>query len=299
MRDENEEPIYTFNDKYMSYFVEQCITGGRVCAFNQYYKSIICGDILKTLSREIKFEGKVHYNIEAYMNYKRYHLKIIKEEYESSFIDFRDIDEEKLGKFIINKIGELPIIQFLKQFCLNDLKWSYDANSLYPSAMSDDLSLCPKIETGYAFTPYMNDEIVKKFTEGFFTQGSAFLKVKYYDPKNLIVQHLPLKERVKKMEIYRMRNVSIIGALTSVDIQEITETGGEVIENHEGVIYGENFKVSPFKKVIHKFFEIRQKHKDENIDVMHLLVKLIMNSLYGEQSAKILKRVSNVNLKLG
>ena len=44
----------------------------------------------------------------------------------------------------------------------------------------------------------------------------------------------------------------------------------------------ENFEVSPFKKVIDKIFEIRQKYKDENNDVMQLLFILIMNSLYEE-----------------
>ena len=40
------------------------------------------------------------------------------------------------------------------------------------------------------------------------------------------------------------------------------------------------------KKVIDKLFELRQKHKNENIDFMHLLVKLNMNSLCGEQVHK-------------
>ena len=39
LRTEEDEPIYTYNDKYMRWFVRQCIKGGRVCAFNQYYKS--------------------------------------------------------------------------------------------------------------------------------------------------------------------------------------------------------------------------------------------------------------------
>ena len=47
---------------------------------------------------------------------------------------------------------------------------------------------------------------------------------------------------------------------------------------YDGVIYREN----PFKKVISKLFALRQKYKEENNDVMQLLVKLIMNALYGE-----------------
>ena len=54
-----------------------------------------------------------------------------------------------------------------------------------------------------------------------------------------------------------------------------------MVEIYEGVIYRENFKVSPFRKVIEKLFAVRQKYKDEKNDLMQELVKLIMNSLYG------------------
>ena len=118
------------------------------------------------------------------------------------------------------------------------------------------------------------------------TKKSAILKIKYYNLYNLIVQHLPVKEREKKIEINRMRNQYIIDHLTSVDIQEIVKIGGKVIEIFEGVIYRENFKVSPFRKVIDKLIASRQKYKDQNNDVMQLLVKFLMNSLYGEQIRK-------------
>ena len=49
LRTEEEEPIYTYNDKYMRGFVRQGIKGGRVCAFTQYYKPRICDDILKII----------------------------------------------------------------------------------------------------------------------------------------------------------------------------------------------------------------------------------------------------------
>ena len=88
------------------------------------------------------------------------------------------------------------------------------------------------------------------------------------------------------MEINRMRKGYIIDTLTSVDIQEIVKIGGRVIEIYQGVIYKENFKVSPFRKVIDILFKLRQKYKNEGNDVMQLLVKLLMNSLYGEQIRK-------------
>ena len=130
----------------------------------------------------------------------------------------------------------------------------------------------------------MKDELVEEFNNQTFTQGSAILKIKNYNPENLIVQHLPVKEKEKKIEINRMRNGYIVQTLTLVDIQKVFKIGDKVIERFEGVIYRE--KVSPFKKVIDKLFELRQKYKDENNDVMQLLVKLIMNSLYGEQIRK-------------
>ena len=39
LRDENDEPIYTFTDPFMRNFVRQNIKGGRCNAFNQHYKS--------------------------------------------------------------------------------------------------------------------------------------------------------------------------------------------------------------------------------------------------------------------
>ena len=69
-----------------------------------------------------------------------------------------------------------------------------------------------------------------------------------------------------------MRNGYITDILTAVDTQEIVKIGGKKIDVYEGVIYRENFKVSPFRKVIDKIFALRQKYKDEGSEVMHLLV---------------------------
>ena len=83
-----------------------------------------------------------------------------------------------------------------------------------------------------------------------------------------------------------MRNGYIIDTLTSVDFCEMIKTGGKVIKIYEGDIYRENFKISPFRKVIEKLFALGQKYKDEKNDLMQGLVKLIMNSLNGVQIRK-------------
>ena len=286
LRTEEDEPIYTYNDKYMRWFVRQSIKGGRVCAFNQYYKSKHCDDILKTINKELAVKGTVYDTIKAYMEYKNKHFKIFEKEYEDQFDDYRLEDKEEKEKFINKKLSELRLHKILKQIELIEILWDFDAVSLYPSAMWGGKSIYPRIETGYAYTKDMDDELVEKFNNQTFTQGSAFLKIKYYNPKNLIVQHIPIKEKEKKIEINRMRNGYIIDTLTSVDIQVIVKIGGKVVEIYEGVIYRENFKVSPFKKVIDKLFALRQKYEDEGNEVMQLLVKILMNSLYGEQIRK-------------
>ena len=62
-----------------------------------------------------------------------------------------------------------------------------------------------------------------------------------------------------------MRNGYIVDTLTSVDIQEIVKVNGKEVETYEGVIYRENYKISPFRKVIEKLFALRQKYKDEKM----------------------------------
>ena len=43
----------------MRWFVRQSIKGGRVCSFNQYYKSKHCDDILKVINKELAVKGTV------------------------------------------------------------------------------------------------------------------------------------------------------------------------------------------------------------------------------------------------
>ena len=254
LRTEQDEPIYTYNDKYTRWFVRQSIKGRRVCAFKQYYKSEICYDFLKIIPEELNVKGNFYDIIKAYLNYKNKHFKIFENDYENHFNDYRGEDVEEKEKHIIEKLSQLPFHQLIKQSKLDELLWGFDAVSLYPSAMWDENSMYPRIGTGYAFTRDMNDELVEKIYNGNSTKGIGILKIIFYNPENLIVQHLPVKEREKKIEINRMRNGYIKDTLISVDIQEVVKIGGKVIEIYEGVIYRENFKVFSFRKVNDKIF---------------------------------------------
>ena len=70
LRTEEDKPIYTYNDKYIRWFVRQTIKRGRVCAFNQYYKSKHCDNILIIINKEVAVKGSVYDTIEAYMEYR-------------------------------------------------------------------------------------------------------------------------------------------------------------------------------------------------------------------------------------
>ena len=65
-----------------------------------------------------------------------------------------------------------------------------------------------------------------------------------------------------------MRIGYIIDTLTSVDAQRIIELGGKVINIYEGVMYREQFKTSPFRKVVEMLFNLRKNYKDEHNDFM-------------------------------
>ena len=146
-------------------------------------------------------------------------------------IEMRMWKKKENIKYINEKLSQLPVHQLIKQIKLDELLWDFDAVSFCPSAMWDENSIYPKIETGCAFTKDMNKELVKLFNSQTFTQGSAISKMKYYNPKNLVVQHLPVKEKEKKIETNRMRNGYITDTLTSLDIQEIIEIGGKRLKS--------------------------------------------------------------------
>ena len=57
LRDENDEPIYTYNDEFMRHFVRQSIKGGRCSALNQYYKSNIAQEVFNIISKELNVNG--------------------------------------------------------------------------------------------------------------------------------------------------------------------------------------------------------------------------------------------------
>ena len=86
----------------------------------------------------------------------------------------------------------------------NKTQMDYDANSLYSSSTWDHNSVYPNTESGSCFKPDMDDVYVEAFKNQTFNQDgdeSAILRIKYYNPPDLLFQHLPVKEKVKKRKL--------------------------------------------------------------------------------------------------
>ena len=81
----------------------------------------------------------------------------------------------------------------------DDLLVSYDFNSLYPSAQIDINSTWPKMETVYPFKKDMIEPKCSLFNSGRWNElkRSAFLLLKYRNPKSLFFQQLPVKGKIK------------------------------------------------------------------------------------------------------
>ena len=80
----------------------------------------------------------------------------------------------------------------------------FDATSLHPSPLYDENSVYPKIESGFAFKLHLNDVHREAFINQTFKQDgheSASLKIKYYNPHDLIFQQFPVREKVKNIEV--------------------------------------------------------------------------------------------------
>ena len=98
----------------MRWFVRQAAYGGRVCVFNQYYKSKICDVILKIFSKELCVKGNDYDIIEAYMVYKNKHFKVFEKEYEDQFNDYRNENVEDKEKCINEKLSNLRLHKIIK-----------------------------------------------------------------------------------------------------------------------------------------------------------------------------------------
>ena len=170
MRDENDEPIFTYNDEYLRDFVRQSIKGGRCSDLIQYYESSISDEVFNIISKELDINGKVCEILERCFEYTNKHRKLTKDENDSQFIDYRDNNEEERTKHINKEFNKQPIHKKIEKLNHNVVMMDFDATSWYPSAMWDENSVCPKLEIGFDFKPHLKKTYVDAFNDRTFNE---------------------------------------------------------------------------------------------------------------------------------
>ena len=285
-----DREFYTFNNKYVRDFIRKPIKGGRVGALNRYFESNQCEEILNTIKKHLKIiDNEISNIVDGYLKYINTKREEFKLKFENGEKHYRKINTKELDKFLEKKLGELEISKELQKINKDDLIVSYDFNSLYPSAQIDKNSTWPRIETAYPFKKHMNESICTLFNSGRWNElnRSAFLTIKYHNPENLIFQHLPVKEKIKNPyknirleEINRMRNGIIVDTFTSVDIVEIIESGGVILDVYEG-FFCHNLEYNRYTEFVTDMFEKRDLFKSQGKDLLQNLAKKIGLSVYG------------------
>ena len=163
LRDEGDEPIYKYTDPFMRNFVRQGIKGGRCTVLNQYHKSTNSDEVFNIISEELNVNDKICEILNKIFEYTKKHRKLIEDEYDSQFKDYRDVDEEERTRQINKQLNKLPIHEKLQKLDVKDVMMDFGATSLYPSAMWDENSVYLKIESGIAFEPQMKKTYVDAF----------------------------------------------------------------------------------------------------------------------------------------
>ena len=126
--------------------------------------------------------------------------EILENENDSQLKDYRDINQDEKSNYFKHKFSKLPIHDKSKNLNLDNVMMDFDATILHLSAMWDENSLYPEIETRVALKPDMNDVYVEAFNDHSFNRDgneSAILKIKHYNPPDIVFLHLPVKEEVK------------------------------------------------------------------------------------------------------
>ena len=107
LRDENNEPIYTYTDPFMRHFVRRRKEGGRCVASYHYYESIISDKKFNIISKELNVNGKICDISDKYFEYTNKHRKIIEDENNSKFDNYRDYVEEERTKHVNKEFNKL------------------------------------------------------------------------------------------------------------------------------------------------------------------------------------------------
>ena len=109
LRDENDEPIYTYTDPFMWNFVRKSVKGGRCNAFNQHYKSENSDKAFNIISKELNVKGNICDLLEKYFEFLNKYENQYAKEFDSKNYYYRDINQEEKSDYINRKLNMLSI----------------------------------------------------------------------------------------------------------------------------------------------------------------------------------------------
>ena len=115
LRDENDEPIYTYTDLFMRIFERKAIKGGRCDAFNQHYISEFSREVFNFISKELNVNGNECDVLEKFFEFLSKYEKQYSKEFDSNMTIIATLFKKKK---LIMLTKNLTFYQFLK-CCLN------------------------------------------------------------------------------------------------------------------------------------------------------------------------------------
>ena len=160
LKDENDESIHNSADRFLRNFVPISNEGGRCIAFNQHFKSDILDEVCDNVSKKLNNNCNICDPLEFFFEFLNKDEKLCSKEFDSKYADYRVINQKENAHYINNELNLLPLHERLSKLDLNITQMDFDATSLYPSAMWESNSICPKLEVGYAFKPQMKNLFV-------------------------------------------------------------------------------------------------------------------------------------------
>ena len=96
--------LYTFNDEYVRDVIRKSIKGGRVGAFNRYFESNQCDEILNIIKKHLKInDNEISKIINEYLKYINIKRDGFKLEFQNGEKDYRKINKKELIKFLEKK----------------------------------------------------------------------------------------------------------------------------------------------------------------------------------------------------
>ena len=117
LRDDNDEPIYTYTDPFMQNFVKQSMKGGGCNAFNQGNKSELSDDVFHIISKKkLNINSNICDLLKRYSEFLNKYEKPNAKDFDSKYETSRAINQKGKAKHINNKLNMLPILELFNNW---------------------------------------------------------------------------------------------------------------------------------------------------------------------------------------